>query len=116
MSFEREFEGDIWVQATFSIRNGRDRPDRINLAAPDSVYDPMPVNDPGPDGMVGTGDDGGQITVYNLRPEFVGRDEQQIATIPGFESSYRGVELTTQKRFSNNWQALMSYTWNDTED
>jgi hypothetical protein len=116
MSLEREFEGDIWVQATFSIRNGSDKPDRINLAAPDSAYDPMPVTDPGPDGMVGTGDDGGQITVYNLRPEFVGLNQAQIATIPGFENSYRGVELTTQKRFSNNWQALVSYTWNDTED
>ncbi len=115
MSLEREFEGDIWVQATFSMRRTDDRSDQINLAAPDSAYDSMPVTDPGPDGMVGTGDDGGQITVFNLRPEFVGLSERQIATIPAFEDSYRGVELTTQKRFSNNWQALVSYTWNDTD-
>ncbi len=114
-SLEREFEGDIWVQATFSRRTSDDNSDIINLAAPDSAYDPMQITDPGPDGQPGTGDEGGQVTVYNLRPEFVGKSERQIATVDTYKTAYNGVELTGQKRFSNNWQALVSYTWNDTD-
>ncbi len=115
VSLEREFQNDIWVQATFSRRTSDDNSDIINLAAPDSAYDSMPVTDPGPDGTVGTADDGGQVTVFNLRPEFVGKSERQIATIAEYQTAYNGVELTGQKRFSNNWQALVSYTWNDTD-
>ncbi len=115
VTLEREFEGNIWLQATFSRRTSGDNSDILNLAAPDSAYDPMPVTDPGPDGMTGTSDDGGQITAFNLRPEFIGLSELQVATVDAYETEYLGLELTAQKRFSNNWQALVSYTWNDTD-
>ena len=115
LGLEREFEGDVWVQATFSVRNSSNKSDQINLAAPDSAYDPMQVPDPGPDGMAGTGDDGAMITVYNLRPEFVGLSERQIATVDKFETSFKGFEMIVQKRLSNNWQALLSYSRNDTD-
>lgn len=115
MSLEREFAGDIWLSATYSRRHSDDKSDTINLAAPDSAYDAMQVQDPGPDGTVGTGDDGGMLTVYNLREEFVGQYDGQIATIDKFYSDYQGVELIAQKRFSDNWQALISYTWSDTD-
>ncbi len=115
LSLEREFAGDIWVQATLTRRTSDDKSDIVNLARPDSAYDAMQVQDPGPDGAAGTADDGGMLTVYNLRPEFVGLNESQIATVDKFETSYTGVEFITQKRFSNNWQALFSYTWNDTD-
>ncbi len=115
LGLEREFEGDLWVQATFSIRNSANKSDRINLAAPDSAYDPMQVQDPGPDGAIGTGDDGAMITVFNLRPEFVGLSDRQIATIDKFKTNFKGFEVIAQKRLSNNWQALVSYSYADTD-
>ena len=115
MSLEREFAGDIWLSATFSRRTSDDKSDTINLLAPDSAYEAMQVQDPGPDNMAGTGDDGGMLTVYNLPEHLVGQSQLQIATVDKFETDYRGVELIAQKRFSNNWQALVSYTWNDTD-
>lgn len=115
IGLEREFPGDIWVQATFSMRNSNDKSDSVNLAAPDSAYDAMEVQDPGPDGEVGTGDDAGMVTVFNLREDFVGRSEMAIQTVDEFETSYRGFELIAQKRFSNDWQAIVSYSYNDTD-
>ena len=115
MSLEREFAGDIWLSATYTRRRSDDKSDSINLAAPDSAYESMQVQDPGPDGTLGTGDDGGMLTVFNLRPDLVGQYEGQIATIDKFETNYQGVELIAQKRFSDNWQALVTYTWNDTD-
>ena len=115
MSLEREFAGDIWLSATFSRRTSDDKSDFVNLAAPDSAYETMQVQDPGPDGMAGTGDDAGMLTVFNLPEHLVGLSQMQIATVDKFETDYRGVEVIAQKRFSNNWQALVSYTWNDTD-
>ena len=38
-----------------------------------------------------------------------------IATLAGGERDYQGLELVFRKRYSNNWQALASYTYNDAE-
>ena len=38
-SIEREFEGDIWLSATYSRRNSRDKSDVIDIGRPDSAYD-----------------------------------------------------------------------------
>ncbi len=115
LGLEREFEGDLWVQATFSMRNSNDKSDSVNLAVPDSAYDPVEVQDPGPDGTLGTGDDGGMITIFNQSVETVGLSDRQIKTIDKFETSFMGFELIAQKRLSNNWQALVSYSRNDTD-
>ena len=36
-----------------------------------------------------------------------------IATLAGGERNYDGVEFVLRKRYSNNWQGLVSYTFND---
>ncbi len=36
-----------------------------------------------------------------------------IATLEGGERNYHGVELNLRKRYSNNWQGLLSYSYND---
>ena len=38
-----------------------------------------------------------------------------IATLEGGERNYNGLELAFRKRYSNNWQALASYTYNNAE-
>jgi hypothetical protein len=38
-----------------------------------------------------------------------------IATLEGGARDYQGVELTVRRRYRDNWQALVSYTFNDAE-
>ena len=38
-----------------------------------------------------------------------------IATLEGGERNYQGVEFTLRRRHRDNWQALVSYTFNDAE-
>ena len=38
-----------------------------------------------------------------------------IATLEGGERNYQGLEFVFRKRFSENWQLLTSYNWNDAE-
>jgi hypothetical protein len=65
--------------------------------------------DPGPDGNAGTGDDQ-RITVFNLLPQFAGENRRFVTNPAGFETSFKGVEVTLQKRFSNGWQGLLGYS------
>jgi len=65
--------------------------------------------DPGPDGNAGTGDDQ-RITVFNLLPQFAGQNRRLVTNPAGFETSFKGMEVTLQKRFSNGWQGLLGYS------
>jgi hypothetical protein len=38
-----------------------------------------------------------------------------IATLEGGKRNYQGLEFVFRKRFSDNWQMLTSYNWNDAE-
>jgi hypothetical protein len=64
--------------------------------------------DPGVDGVTGTADDQ-RVTVFNQRPEFSGKNKRLETNPDGFESSYQGVEVTLQKRFTTRWQGLLAY-------
>jgi hypothetical protein len=64
--------------------------------------------DPGPDNTPGTGDDK-TFTVFNLKPEFVGKNHRVESNPPDFKSEFKGVEVTLQRRFSNRWQGLVTY-------
>jgi len=85
-----------------------------SLGVPDS-YSPVTVTEPGPDGVVGTFDDGGPITIWSQDPATFG-DELYYLTNPvesmGFDflyNRYLGLSLVAQKRWSNNWQVLASW-------
>src|SRR3546814_5048942 len=38
-----------------------------------------------------------------------------IGTLKGGERKYQGLQVTLQKQKSNNWQGMLSYTYNDAE-
>jgi hypothetical protein len=86
--------------------------------SPRDLYDPyVPVTavDPGNDGIIGTADDGGPVTVYTLDPNTYGTSVDLTTNVDdwGFEDylHYRGVSLVLSKRWSDNWQVLASYDY-----
>jgi hypothetical protein len=64
------------------------------------------VNDPGYDGVFGTGDDQ-KLTVYDRTAPFVVNYNQNL---PEAWKKYRGLEFIFEKRMSNKWQLLGSIT------
>lgn len=112
-AFERELIPNVgatvaWVQRRFSD-NWAD----VNTGIPLSAYTPVTVPDAGPDNIVNTGDDR-QLTMYNVRPEFIGKDAFRRMTVPGTKD-YKSLELTVTKRMSNRWQLIGSYAWSRDE-
>src|SRR5262249_31397549 len=73
------------------------------------------AHDFGPDNLNGTADDR-DLTLFNVRPEFLGRDSI-FHTNCGNNVSvkctqrYKAFELSFGKRMSNRWQMQGSYVW-----
>jgi len=107
VGLSHEATEDWQVSGNFIYRKDKDLFNTVDVGVPVSSYTPVPVVDPGPDGMVGTGDDG-SITVYSQDPNTIGNTRLEITNPPDDERTYVGVELTASKRFSNNWQAVAS--------
>lgn len=52
---------------------------------------------------------GQTYTAYNLRPELVGQNRLLETNPADFETKYKGIEVTLQRRFADRWQGLLSY-------
>jgi hypothetical protein len=84
----------------------------VNTARPGSAYTiPITTVDPGPDGKLGTADDGRPITYYDYSPAFKGPTFEQSTPIntPDYTNSYNNIEVGIDKRLSHHWQALASF-------
>jgi hypothetical protein len=75
---------------------------------PDSPYSTTLATavDPGPDGVVGTADDG----TYQYFPRISAANRTVITNDPNVLQSYKGLEITITRRFTNNWSMLAGYT------
>lgn len=111
-SYERKIAKNFGARLSFIGRQTKRFWWTDNLAIdPQADYTPVTIQDPGPDGYWGTGDDGGQITVYNLAEEKLGAYDPYVTQRPGYETSYRGLELALTKRYADKWQFMGSITW-----
>jgi outer membrane receptor protein involved in Fe transport len=109
-----EINSDVQVSANYIYRKDQDLFNTVDEGVPFGSYTPTQVVDPGPDGVVGTPDDG-SLTVYAQDPATIGNSELVLTNPPGDERWYNGLELTASKRFTNNWQAVASLVVSEME-
>lgn len=74
----------------------------------------MTVTDIGPDGFTGTSDDE-TIQVFNQNRDTLGQNRVVITNNDLLSQTYRGLEVTANKRFSNRWLMLVGYTFSKTD-
>jgi hypothetical protein len=75
-------------------------------------WTPVQQRDPGPDGRLGTSDDGGLVTIY-YNPAADGW-RAQFTNPPGAYKHYQGVQVIATRRTGGMWQGQLSYTWSRT--
>jgi hypothetical protein len=101
--------GFVWV----GIRNPRTS---VNLNRPFEAFSvPFNVVDPGPDGISGTGDDGGSLQAWNMSAAYVGLPTVNLTmNLPEAKSDFYTWEMTADRRFSGGWSVNASFakTWN----
>jgi carboxypeptidase family protein len=107
---ERQLARDMRVGVMYYHRTNRKQIGLRNLAAPPSAYTAFQVAVPNGPGGTRTSPKPTTVTVYNLKPEFNGKQDNVIDNQPYLDTTYDGVEFTAQKRLSHNWQMTAGLT------
>jgi hypothetical protein len=113
--FERQIASNLGGRVGFIYRKQNNFYETIEQERVASLFTlPRQVPDPGPDGIVGSSDDGAALTVFDIPPGVtlppsVGR----LETPAGNDRDYKSVELTVNKRMSDRWSLVASvhHTW-----
>jgi hypothetical protein len=90
----------------------RDFKDSIGFIDTGTTWQPVQRIDPGPDGLVGTTDDGGPFTVFYYLPSST--PAAQLTNPAGAYRRYHGVQLIANKRYSHDVAFQASYNWSRT--
>ncbi|MEA2239809.1 MAG: hypothetical protein QOC81_4533 [Thermoanaerobaculia bacterium] len=110
LGIERGLTNDIAVSVTYQYVKGSDLPRSIDI----NVSNPTTVTAPIVSAATGASLGTASFTRYTGRPF------TNFARIIQFQSSansqYNGLTLDIQKRFSNNWQMRLAYTYSKVKD
>jgi hypothetical protein len=111
LGVEREIVQNLGVRVLYVYKKVTDKFGTRNVARPRSAYNiPLTRRDPGPDGVLNTGDDGGTVTIYDYDPKYFGanfvQNEQQNSDR---DDSFQTIEFTATRRSSGKWGAMASF-------
>jgi Carboxypeptidase regulatory-like domain len=110
---ERSLMTDLGMRVGYVWKKDNNGWQRFNVARPfDAFSVPVTINDPGPDNVLGNADDGPAIQGFNLDNTSRG-SELVTMNIPGYEGTYKTIEVSANKRYTDRWSlnASYSYTW-----
>lgn len=109
-AYQRDVSNDIGFTVSWVQRWFKDDFADVNIGIPRDGYAPRDFTDPGPDNLVGTSDDR-TVTMFDVLPQYQGKEAYMRQTVPGTSGRYKGLELSLNKRMSNRWQMMASYVW-----
>jgi hypothetical protein len=108
-SFEREVAGNVGLRVGYVFRRRVDTYTflGVNVLRPRSTYNiPLQRRDPGPDGVLGNGDDGGVVTIYDYDPAYRGAAfVQQVQLNSDTVERYHTIEAAVARRLAGRWMA-----------
>lgn len=112
LHLEREIAAGFAARVGYVYKREGNQFQLVNTARPASVYNiPITTKDPGPDGVVGTADDGGNVTYYDYDPAYRGTSFEKSTYInySDYIDRYHNLEFGLDKRMLHNWQFQASY-------
>ena len=111
-SIERELGANIGARLGYVYRQRRDSYTfaGINVLRPRNVYDiALQRRDPGPDGVLNTGDDAGTVTIYDYAAAFRGAAfVQNVQVNTDTTEKYHTFEAAVNRRLAGRWMASAS--------
>jgi carboxypeptidase family protein len=113
-SFEHELMPNLAVRGLFLLKQNADDSGTVNVLRPYSAFNiPISRRDPGPDGNLGTADDGGTVTIYDYDPAFRGSafvGNLRVNRPGGRNDRYTSFEGSINRRLTGRWSMLGAYT------
>jgi Carboxypeptidase regulatory-like domain len=110
-SYERELAANLGFRVMYINRIVDGSLETINAKRPYSAYNvPITRRDPGPDGLLNTSDDGGQVTLYDYASAYRGAAFVSNQRVNADNTDrFNTVEFTLTKRASDKWMGQVSY-------
>ena len=111
VGFERELMKNLGFRTLYVFKNFVDQFASTNVLRPRSAYNiPLPRQDPGPDGVLNTADDGKTVTIYDYDAAYRGAafvsNQLQNASRTSY---YQSMEFTVTKRAAGRWFGMGSF-------
>jgi hypothetical protein len=107
---ERELIKNMRIGVMYYHRTNRDQIGTRNTLVPSTAYTAFTVSVPNGPGGTAANPKPTTATVYNLQSAFNGLQGNVVDNDPFLDTTYNGVEITAQKRFSNRWQMTTGFT------
>lgn len=103
--YERQLFADVGIRGGVIWRGTRQAYGTLNRNRPyDGFNVPVMIPDPGPDGRIGTADDGRPIPGFNLAAQYVGTPSINVTSnVPNSDGDFMTYEFSGTKRMSNRW-------------
>jgi hypothetical protein len=110
-SFEREMAANLGIRMMYVYKLVSRSIVSVNTARPSSAWSvPITRRDPGPDGVLGTADDAGSVTLYDYAAAYKGTAFATTQNVNAADPDrYHSVEFTLTKRSSSRWMGQVSY-------
>jgi hypothetical protein len=112
--FDRELMANMAGRIGYVYKRNVNAITTLNILRPYSAYDiPITRRDPGPDGLLGTPDDGGRVTFYDYNAAYRGAafvGNKQLNRAGDRSDFYQTFEFTLNRRNSGRWGASTSFT------
>jgi hypothetical protein len=110
-SYEREVAASLGIRAMYVYKVISGSTTNINTLRPYDAWNvPITRRDPGPDGVLGTADDAGKVTLYDFNSAFAGSSFVNTQTVNAKNPDhYNSFEFTMTKRSSARWMGQVSY-------
>lgn len=113
-SIERELTAATSLRGLYVYRRISSAFASINVLRPYEAFNiPLTRRDPGADGVIGTGDDGPMVTLYDFAPAFAGSrfvGNRNTNRPDGRDDNYQSFEVAFNRRMTNRWSAGVGYT------
>ena len=111
-SFEKELMNNLGARIGYVFRRRTDLYTfgGINVLRPRSAFNiPLTRRDPGPDGVLGTSDDGGNVTIYDYSAAYRGAAfVRNVQTNTSKAEKYHTIEAAINRRLAGKWMASVS--------
>ncbi|MGQ0732871.1 MAG: carboxypeptidase regulatory-like domain-containing protein [Acidobacteriota bacterium] len=111
--FERELMANMGFRAGYTYRDDGNNSSAVELNRLGSLYtDLRSFADPGPDGTVGTADDGDTIRLFDIPQALLLPSRTMTSTIDSIIVVDRAIDFTLTKRMSNRWSLQTNFLYN----
>lgn len=111
-TIEHELMPNLAVRGSYIFKRESNLYQRVPIQRTYDTYNiPITATDPGPDGAVGTTDDGSQVTYYDFDPAVAGAafSFETDANVPGYTDKFHNYELAMTRRLAGRWQMMGSF-------